>query len=86
MSINRDRLRNEIREHIMTSPEVREYLNISKVRLYQYVQDGRIEPLIGGRTGIYLKEDIHFFKSNHLDKLSPRQRMTNKTRKENDDE
>lgn len=75
---DREKLRKKIASNVMVSREVVEYLDISRTRLSQYVGDGRIEPIITGRSSIYLKDDIIAFKRDHLDKLDKDQRMRNK--------
>jgi plasmid maintenance system antidote protein VapI len=51
----REKLRNEIREQTLSSKEVLEMLGVSRERLKQIVQSGRIIPI---RRGIYLKADV----------------------------
>ena len=55
----REKRRNQIREEILSSKEAIEILGLSRMRLSQIVNDGRIIPI---RKGIYLKDDIIAFK------------------------
>ena len=47
--------REQIASEILTSKEVLEILGVSRMRLNQYVKDGRIDPI---RQGLYLKDDV----------------------------
>lgn len=54
-----DFIRGFIRQEVMTSKEVTEYLDFSRVRLGQIVEDGRITPVI---SGVYMRREIEQFK------------------------
>ncbi|UOQ86941.1 helix-turn-helix domain-containing protein [Gracilibacillus salinarum] len=75
----RDQCREEIANHIIFSNQVLELLDISRSRLNQYVNAGKIIPIVAaGRNTVYLREDIEAFKRDHLDKLDKDLRYRNK--------
>lgn len=55
MSRTMEQKRREIADSILFSREVQELLNVSRERINQFVQDGRITPI---RKGVYLKDEI----------------------------
>ncbi|MGP4109182.1 hypothetical protein [Virgibacillus sp. L01] len=55
----RKQRREQIASEIISSKEALEILGVSRMRLSQYVNDGRVKPI---RSGIYLKDDIVAFK------------------------
>lgn len=63
-SMKRDEKRQMIADSILTSKQVLDRLGFSRVRLNQYVKEGRIKPIqLGDRMSVYLKEDIEAFAS-----------------------
>ncbi|MBV1817351.1 helix-turn-helix domain-containing protein [Bacteroidales bacterium MSK.15.36] len=53
--MNRDELFKFIDENIMDTNEVREYLGVSRQRIYDLIDKGILVPI---RKGIYLRTDV----------------------------